>query len=175
MDGSTAAGAGAIREGSDHGPDAARLVHGADTGVVAPAGHPDAGQAVPHPVQVVGVVGGEAQLDQSASGALDDAELLATVAVEIDAVAGQPERRVVATGLFDVRNADRDGGQSVQSHDVPLIRAFGSGSSSCRVPSILVVITSPPVRKLRRAAPTPSGVPVKDEVPGELSVRMPER
>ena len=98
----------------DHGPDAAVRLDGADTGRVAVAGDPDSGQLVGDTVQVVGVVGSDAHLDQSADRALDDAKLLAAVAGrEAGTVTGQPELGVVPRRFFDVGNADRDRRQSV--------------------------------------------------------------
>ena len=68
----------------------------------------ESGEPVGHPSHVVGVVGADAQLDQPAGGALDDVKLFAPVAGrKARTVPGQAEFGVVATGVFDVGNADR--------------------------------------------------------------------
>jgi len=62
-----------------------------------------------HAVQVVGVIGGDTQLDQPAGWAADDAELLAAVGCgETGTFAAQPELGIVAGYFLHVGNADCD-------------------------------------------------------------------
>lgn len=84
-------------------------------------------------VEVVGVVGSDAEVDQTALGFVDDPELLAAVGggEPRTLAAAEAELLVVGGGLLDVRDADGHVAEAVQTHDELPFRAVRTGWPSC--------------------------------------------
>ena len=72
------------------------------------------------PVQVIGVLGADADLDQATLRSVRQLELLPAVgsSERVPAQWGETEVGVVGGSLLDVRDADGDRGESVQGHGV---------------------------------------------------------
>jgi hypothetical protein len=97
------------REDLDYGSSTTVHLNCPETRCVSLDRDSESGEPVGDVVNVVGVVSADAQLDQSAAGGFDDAQLFAAIGGrKSGAVTGQPEFVIVPRGLFDVRHAYGD-------------------------------------------------------------------